>query len=433
MTDRFNQLIQELDYELPESPVSIVDHRELLEVSNAGNAILSPNQSTSFVISASDRVLDAQKTWFSLEMKTDHLGATPSSITDILKSCEVLFNGQRIELIDDLSALEVVYRRVLFSNSYRKYDNQTALVFDDDRLNTDGGGADLDGANQLTDTQKGKKVRAMAGGYVSFAFRLNSLGVLSSNKYIPLLYTNGVELRFQLHNEKQGMSSLVNTPTNSNFSIKNFKMHYETISLTKQASSALAEAHRAGQLQLHLHSWNHSLKTSTGSFSHEIPSNKNICSELIHCQRATANLSDEKEDSHQYMGYNARNFQSGQLIYSDNQRIPNRPIRGATEAYMFLKNAAPNAGNPHVDNVSYYDFSGDGDLVANVDKQKSGFMVWPLETLSSYDLNGVSTKNGRSLVIDYSSTSTTPAQNDFFLGFEMIVNLESDGSVSVEE
>jgi len=433
MTDRFNELIPELDFDLPESPISIVDHRELLEVSNAGNSILSPNQSTSFVISASDRVLDAQKTWFSLEMKTDHLNATPKSITDIFKSCEVLFNGQRVELIDDLGALEVVYRRLLFSNSYRKYDNQTALVFDDDRLNTNGGGEALDANNEGTDTQKGKKVRLMANGYVSFAFRLNSLGVLSTNKFVPLLYTNGIELRFQLHNEKQGMSSIVGAPTNSNYSVKNFKMHYETISLTKQASSALAEAHRAGQLQLHLHSWNHSLKTSTGSFSHEIPSNKNICSELLHCQRRATDLSDEKKDSHQYMGYNARNFQSAQMIYSDNQRTPNRPIQGATEAYMFLKNAAPNAGNPHVDNVSYYDFSGDGDLVANVDKQKSGFMVWPLEVMSSYDLNGVSTKNGRSLVIDYSSTSTTPAQNDFFLGYEMVVNLESDGSVSVEE
>jgi len=453
-----SQLIPQLDYSPPEAPNSIVEHRELLQVSNAGNGQLSPNQSTQFVISSSDRVLDGEKTWFSLEMKTDELGATPKAITDIFKSVEVLMNGQRIELVDDVAALETVMRRVMFSNSYRKYDNQPGLVYDDDRLNVryntvENIAADqlVGGANALAenkeakdvstslalgleanDTPKGKKVRAMAAGYVRFAFKLNSIGSLMNGKFLPLLYTNGLELRFQLHNVKQAMSSTLGAPANSDFTIRNFRMHYEVIQLTKQASSMLSEYHRAGELQLHIHSFAHSLKTTTGSFSHEVPSNKNIVTEIIHCQRATANLSDEKKDSHQYMGYNAANFTEAQCIYADNTRIPNKPFQGSVEAYMFLKNASP-IQSFHADTISYYDFSGDGDLVAKVDTQKSGIMIWPLETLPESDLNGVSTKNGRKLVIDYNSTSNTAVQNDFFLGYEAIINLEADGSVSVEE
>jgi hypothetical protein len=133
--ERMSQLIPQLDYSLPESPASIVERREHLQVSNAGNAILGPSQQTQFTISSSDKVLDGEKTWFSLEMKTDTLGATPKAITDVIKSVEVIMNGQRVELIDDVGALETVMRRVMYSNNYRKYDNQPNLVYNDDRLN----------------------------------------------------------------------------------------------------------------------------------------------------------------------------------------------------------------------------------------------------------------------------------------------------------
>ena len=441
--ERMSQLIPQLDYSLPDSPVSVVESRELLQVSNAGNAQLGPNQSTQFIISSSDRVLDGASVWFSLEMKTDVLNAQPKAITDIFKSVEVLMGGQRIELCDDVALLETVMRRVLYSNNYRKFDNQPGLVYDDSRLNVspgtvvDGDPAPADAVAALTannggvggtDTARGAKVRAMFNGYTRFAFKLNSIGSLGSGKFLPLLYSNGLELRFTLHNTNQAMSSVTGTPANSNFSVRNFKMHYSTIKLTKQASSMLSEYHRSGQLQLHIHSFAHSLKTSTGSFSHEIPSNKNVCTDVIHIQRASANLADHKEDSHRYIGYSSASFVESQLTYADNHRTPNKALQGSLEAYMHMRNSGP-VQSVHSDTVSFEDFAGDF-LPAN---QVSGLMIHSLETLAEADLNGLSTKNGRKLVIDYNDTSNTQVQNDFYIGYESVITLQADGSVSVED